>query len=90
MKPSNTVEVKVEDVRFDVSMDGDCPQDMFIDGVWLVGSVQELSCVLDPKVYDAIEEKARQELGARASSLIETAEDLRVEAIIEERMEAWS
>jgi hypothetical protein len=83
MKPSNTVEVKVEDVRFDVSMDGDCPQDMFIDGVWLVGSVQELSCVLDPKVYDAIEEAARQEL-------IEIAEDLRVEAIIEERMEAWS
>ena len=62
MKPNNTIEVKVEDVRFDVSMDGDCPQDMFIDGVWLVGSVQELSCVLDPKVYDAIEEAARQEI----------------------------
>ena len=83
MKPNNTIEVKVEDVRFEVSMDGDCPQDMFMDGVWLVGSVQELSCVLDPKVYDAIEEKARQEL-------IEISEDLRVEAIIEERMEAWS
>jgi hypothetical protein len=83
MKPNNTIEVRVQDVRFEVSMDGDCPQDMFIDGVWLVGSVQELSCVLDPKVYDAIEEAARQEL-------IEISEDLRVEAIIEERMEAWS
>lgn len=62
MKPNNTIEVKVEDVRFDVHMDGYCPQDMFIDGVWLVGSVQELSCVLDPKVYDAIEEAARQEI----------------------------
>lgn len=83
MKPSNTVEVKVQDVRFDVHMDGDCPQDMYMDGVWLAGSVQELSCVLDPTVYDAIEEAARQEL-------IEIAEDLRAEAIIEERMEAWS
>ena len=62
MKPNNTIEVKVEDVRFDVHMDGDCPQDMFADGIWLVGSVQELSCVLDPKVYDAIEEAARQEI----------------------------
>lgn len=62
MKPNNTIEVKVEDVRFDVQMDGDCPQDMFADGVWLVGSVQELSCVLDPKVYDAIEGAARQEI----------------------------
>lgn len=65
MKPNNTIEVKVEDVRFDVSMDGDCPQDMFADGVWLVGSVQELSCVLDPMVYCAIEEAACQEIMER-------------------------
>lgn len=62
MKPNNTIEVKVEDVRFDVHMDGDNPQDIFADGIWIVGSVQELSCVLDPKVYDAIEEAARQEI----------------------------
>lgn len=62
MKPNNTIEVEIEDVRFDVSMYGDCPQAMFIDGVWLVGSVQELSCVLDSKVYDAIEEAAGQEI----------------------------
>ena len=62
MKPNNTIEVKVEDVRFDVSIDGDDPKEPYMDGVWLVGSVQELSCVLDPKVYDAIEEAARQEI----------------------------
>lgn len=62
MKPNNTIEVKIEDVRFDVSMDGDNPQEIYMDGVWLVGSVQELSCVLDSKVYDAIEEAARQEI----------------------------
>ena len=54
MKPTNTIEVKVEDVRFDVSMDGDNPQEIYMDGVWLAGSVQELSCVLDPNVYCAI------------------------------------
>jgi len=62
MKPTNTIEVKVEDVRFDVSMDGDNPQEIYMDGVWLVGSVQELSCVLDPNVYCAIEEAACQEI----------------------------
>jgi len=77
MKPNNTIEVKVEDVRFDVSMDGDCPQDMFIDGVWLVGSVQELSCVLDPNVYDAIEEAARQ-------GIIERQYDAAIERYMEE------
>jgi hypothetical protein len=62
MKPNNTIEVKVEDVRFDVSMDGDNPQEIYMDGVWLAGSVQELSCVLDPKICDEIEEAARQEI----------------------------
>jgi len=62
MKPTNTIEVKVEDVRFDVSMDGDNPQEIYMDGVWLAGSVQELSCVLDPKICDEIEEAARQEI----------------------------
>ena len=62
MKPNNTIEVKVEDVRFDVSIDGDNPQEIYMDGVWLVGSVQELSCVLDPKICDEIEEAARQEI----------------------------
>lgn len=65
MKPNNTIEVKVEDVRFDVSMDGDNAQEMYMDGVWLVGSVQELSCVLDPMVYCAIEEAACQEIMER-------------------------
>ena len=62
MKPNNTLTVTVEDIRFDVSMDGDDPQEIYMDGVWLVGSVQELSCVLDPKICDEIEEAARQEI----------------------------
>ena len=62
MKPNNTITVTVEDVRFDVSMDGDNPQEIYMDGVWLDGSVQELSCVLDPKICDEIEEAARQEI----------------------------
>jgi len=62
MKPNNTLTVTVEDIRFDVSMDGDNPQEIYMDGVWLVGSVQELSCVLDPKICDEIEEAARQEI----------------------------
>jgi len=62
MKPNNTIEVKVEDVRFDVSMDGDNPQEIYMDGVWLSGSVQELSSVLDPKICDEIEQAARQEI----------------------------
>lgn len=62
MKPNNTIKITVEDIRFDVSMDGDDPQEIYMDGVWLVGSVQELSSVLDPKIYDEIEEAARQEI----------------------------
>lgn len=62
MKPNNTLTVTVENIRFDVSMDGDDPKEIYMDGVWLVGSVQELSCVLDPKICDEIEEAARQEI----------------------------
>jgi hypothetical protein len=65
MKPLDTITVTVEDIRFDVSLDGDNAQEIYMDGVWLVGSVQELSCVLDPMVYCAIEEAACQEIMER-------------------------
>lgn len=77
MKPLNTIKVTVEDIRFDVSLDGDNAQEMYMDGVWLVGSVQELSCVLDPMVYCAIEEAARQEI-------IDRQYDSAIEAYMEE------
>ena len=77
MKPNNTIKVTVENIRFDVSMDGDNPQEIYMDGVWLAGSVQELSNVLDLNIYDQIEEAARQEI-------IDRQYDSAVDAYIEE------
>jgi|TARA_B100000900_G_C20439179_1_gene658289 hypothetical protein len=65
MKPINTIEVKVKDVRFDVSINGDDPKEPYMDGVWLSGSVQELSCVLDLNICDQIEQAALQKIADR-------------------------
>ena len=60
MKPSTTIEVKIEEVKFEVSLDTFDPHEPYVDGVWIPGSIQELSDVLDPKVLDRIEYKAVQ------------------------------
>tara|TARA_R100001510_G_scaffold37317_1_gene33669 strand:- start:300 stop:545 length:246 start_codon:yes stop_codon:yes gene_type:complete len=77
MKPTNTITVKVQNIRFDVSIDGDDPQEPYMDGVWLVGSVQELSSVLDVYVFDEIEQAALQEIADRQY-------DSQIEAYMEE------
>jgi len=58
MKPLTTIEVKIEEVKFEVSLDTFDPHEPYVDGVWIPGSIQELSDVLDPKVLDRIEQKA--------------------------------
>tara|TARA_Y100001973_G_scaffold86082_1_gene128691 strand:- start:1661 stop:1906 length:246 start_codon:yes stop_codon:yes gene_type:complete len=65
MKPTSTITVKVQNIRFDVSIDIDDPKEPYMDGVWLCGSVQELSNVLDLNIYNEIEDSALQEIADR-------------------------
>jgi len=75
MKPLTTIEVKIEEVKFEVSLDTFDPHEPYVDGVWLPGSIQELSDVLDPKVLDRIEQIAiRIAIEDAAISRIEGAE----------------
>ena len=78
MKPTTTIEVKIEEVKFEVSLDTFDPHEPYVDGVWIPGSIQELSDVLDPKVLDRIEQKALQ-------TAVEDAAISRMESA-----EAWS
>lgn len=75
MKPTYTIEVKIDDVKFEVSLDTLDPYEPYVDGVWVSGSIQELSEVLDPKVLDRIEYKAIQiAVQDAAESRMESAE----------------
>lgn len=75
MKPTYTIELKIDDVKFEVSLDTFDPAEPYVDGVWLPGSIQELSEVLDPKVLDHIEHKAIQiAIQDAAESRMESAE----------------
>lgn len=75
MKPTYTIEVKINDVKFEVSLDTFDPYEPYVDGVWVSGSIQELSEVLDPKVLDRIEYKAIQiAVQDAAESRMESAE----------------
>ena len=75
MKPTTTIEVKIEEVKFEVSLDTFDPSEPYVDGVWIPGSIQELSEVLDPKVLDRIEHKAIQiAVQDAAESRMESAE----------------
>jgi hypothetical protein len=58
MKPTLTIAVTIDDIKFEVSLDTFDPHEPYVDGVWLPGSIQELSDVLDPKVFERIEQKA--------------------------------
>jgi len=60
MKPTLTIAVTIDDIKFEVSLDTFDPHEPYVDGVWIPGSIQELSDVLDPKVLDRIEHKAVQ------------------------------
>lgn len=75
MKPTLTIAVTIDDIKFEVSLDTFDPHEPYVDGVWLPGSIQELSDVLDPKVLDRIEYKAIQiAIQDAAESRMESAE----------------
>ena len=78
MKPKFTIEVKVHDTKFDVTLDTFDPSEPYVDGVWLPASIQEISDLLDDKVLERIEEEA-----------IEICAQNAAEEIVE-RGEAWS
>ena len=78
MKPNFTIEVKVHDTKFDVTLDTFDPSEPYVDGVWVAGSIQEISDLLDDKVLERIEEEA---IGICVQNAAEE---------IVERGEAWS
>jgi len=78
MKPKFTIEVKVHDTKFDVTLDTFDPSEPYVDGVWVAGSIQEISDLLDDKVLERIEEEA---IGICVQNAAEE---------ILERGEAWS
>lgn len=58
MKPTLTIPLTIDGTKFEVSLDTFDPHEPYVDGVWIPGSIQELSDVLDPKLLDRIEQKA--------------------------------
>ena len=78
MKPTLTIPLTIDGTKFEVSLDTFDPHEPYVDGVWIPGSIQELSEVLDPKVLDRIEQKAVQ-------TAVEDAAISRMEGA-----EAWS
>ena len=78
MKPKFTIEGRVHNTNFDVTLDTFDPSEPYVDGVWVSGSIQEISDLLDDKVLERIEEEA---IGICVQNAAEE---------IVERGEAWS
>ena len=69
-----TSTVKIKDVKFDVNLchDDDEP---YVDGIWVSGSIQEISDLLERKVLEEIEDEAiRQAVEDIAQTRIDQSE----------------